>query len=431
MPADFLRSRVERAPLSTRAWVFQERILAPRTIHCTKSQVLWECYESWSSESHPVSIRPLYPVKSPGLDITRSSMFERSTGSERLIKGRRRWKVPTSDTVNILKRWSGVIESYGRKRITFPRDKLVACSAITKATSPVLWKFVAGLWKAHLASQLLWYRHRGTEYYAFGWTEDGRMRPRQPPSWSWASIDGEVRLPAYKHGYEAFGLPFGYLVNHPPMIEILNVDVTHRSKDTTGAVTEGTIRLRGHVLPLFRHSDETYPFHFQPPKPDDLGYLVIRWDRVEGKKEHRADRSAATSEILQRRAFHDLPTGAMAPLPWSQTPEASSFVAVPVMMSFGDIDRVTGLVLQRTRAVRGKYRRCGFFHTSPEYYDRLKSVQPKCYRVYTLRTTVLTEVTQSLLCSSSLVVHVVMTSIEGTDSWRTYVHRATTPTRLI
>ena len=36
---------VLRAPLNNRAWVTQERIMSPRTIHFSKNQIFWECHE--------------------------------------------------------------------------------------------------------------------------------------------------------------------------------------------------------------------------------------------------------------------------------------------------------------------------------------------------------------------------------------------------
>src|SRR4051812_13298481 len=39
--------------LSTRAWAFQERFLAPRTIHFTTEQIFCECREETICESHP------------------------------------------------------------------------------------------------------------------------------------------------------------------------------------------------------------------------------------------------------------------------------------------------------------------------------------------------------------------------------------------
>jgi hypothetical protein len=40
-------------PLNTRAWVLQERMLSQRICHFTRSQVIWECSESWACEGFP------------------------------------------------------------------------------------------------------------------------------------------------------------------------------------------------------------------------------------------------------------------------------------------------------------------------------------------------------------------------------------------
>ena len=380
MPAPLNRSRIDRAPLNTRAWVFQERMLAPRTIHCTKTQVMWECQGGWSTESHPVSITSAPSGYETWRGYNAKQYVKNIESIREANEGKWRWEISNSDVTKALKQWSTVIEAYSNKGITVTSDRLIACSAISKATTPILGTFVAGLWEKHLPSQLLWYRHRGTGYYGLGWTEDDQMRPRGVPSWSWASVDGEVRLPAYKHAYESFNPPFGYVVNHPAMIDILKVDVALRSPDVTGAVTGGNIRLRGRLLPLFEHGDETYPFHLQPPDPGALEYLIIRWDEVSGAHEHRADKAVQASEELQQRRFHDLPTGAFAALPWSQTPKPSSFVVLPVMVSMANVDRITGLVLERTGATSGQYRRCGFFHTSTHHLDRLKDLPGEMQR---------------------------------------------------
>lgn len=47
---------VNNAPLNQRAWVLQERILSPRTIHFSKYQLFWECKEHVSTAFY-LSIR--------------------------------------------------------------------------------------------------------------------------------------------------------------------------------------------------------------------------------------------------------------------------------------------------------------------------------------------------------------------------------------
>jgi hypothetical protein len=55
-PSDVWRTDVEDAPLNQRAWVVQERLLAPRQIHCGRQQLLWECHQMTASEMFPLKI---------------------------------------------------------------------------------------------------------------------------------------------------------------------------------------------------------------------------------------------------------------------------------------------------------------------------------------------------------------------------------------
>lgn len=47
---------VTLAPLYKRAWVYQERMLSPRIIHCCSNQLYWECHELRASESFPLGL---------------------------------------------------------------------------------------------------------------------------------------------------------------------------------------------------------------------------------------------------------------------------------------------------------------------------------------------------------------------------------------
>ena len=50
---DFWKNRVVRSPLNQRAWVLQERLLAPRILRFEKDQLYWECSMSLNCESFP------------------------------------------------------------------------------------------------------------------------------------------------------------------------------------------------------------------------------------------------------------------------------------------------------------------------------------------------------------------------------------------
>ncbi|KAF1938046.1 hypothetical protein EJ02DRAFT_469220 [Clathrospora elynae] len=46
-------NNVSQCTINKRAWVTQERLLAPRILHFGRSQLLWECLEYDASESYP------------------------------------------------------------------------------------------------------------------------------------------------------------------------------------------------------------------------------------------------------------------------------------------------------------------------------------------------------------------------------------------
>ena len=97
---------------------------------------------------------------------------------------------PDKDLPNLgmFELWKRTVEVYSRTRLTVSRDKLIALSGIAQEFSEKIQsKYVAGLWRKHLESQLLW---QVNELYRDGVFENpGRRDPRRAPSFSWASID--------------------------------------------------------------------------------------------------------------------------------------------------------------------------------------------------------------------------------------------------
>ncbi|KAK0724522.1 heterokaryon incompatibility protein-domain-containing protein [Lasiosphaeris hirsuta] len=161
----------ESSPLNVRAWVLQERLLSPRVLHFDKDQLLWECNELVACERHPLGLSPPLPAaESPRIF--------------RIDAGRSPTRSRNSD---IYKIWAPVIHAYSSCAITKDTDRLVALHGIaTKVQSVLGCRYVSGLWERGLESQLAWNvvkpksAHRPAEHVA--------------PSWSWASVVGEVNL---------------------------------------------------------------------------------------------------------------------------------------------------------------------------------------------------------------------------------------------
>ena len=85
--------------------------------------------------------------------------------------------------------WIEIVEEYTRRELTHGKDKPIAISDLS-AQLELAWEdtYIAGIWRTSLIHHLAWSRHK---------IPSKRHLPPsiyRAPSWSWASIDGPVRL---------------------------------------------------------------------------------------------------------------------------------------------------------------------------------------------------------------------------------------------
>jgi len=264
---------VERGPLNQRAWVFQERMLAPRTIHCTSDEFVWECCTGMRSETHPLLTSGGSVVKDAWRQLLRVPQSLRDPLSQEL---------PLKQRKAFLERWSELVATYSKAQLTHLDDKLIACSAITKEFQPILGNYAAGLWKAYMPSQLLWSHHT---FCGVGHKTKHNMRPRGKPSWSWASLDCRVQLPYY---YDAardrnFNTKDDHSLEEPidlstsALVDVLDVNVILRGEDPTGLVDGGSIRLGGcQLYSIYRSAAFGYRLDTEAPDAFERGWGV-RW----------------------------------------------------------------------------------------------------------------------------------------------------------
>lgn len=104
-------------------------------------------------------------------------------------------------------------------------------------------QYLAGMWRKHLAYQLLW-KVRGIQWVI------GHSRPEAyiAPSWSWASINGRIE--------NACNIWFPD--NREILIEILDVKVeAARTENPFGQVKSGFLRIRGSLAKTGVHIEES------------------------------------------------------------------------------------------------------------------------------------------------------------------------------
>lgn len=170
---------IEEAPLNTRAWVLQERYLAPGQLSFTRNQVYWEYQELMACEQFPggMSGEAWNPKLMAGF-LSGYRTFAPPVGKPTMDFG---------DTARVNEAWGAMVKAYSSCYLTKGSDKLVALAGLA-------WKvrenrndtYLAGMWRKGLLSQLCWHTLPQHEKAV------SRIRGCSIPTWSWASLDGPV-----------------------------------------------------------------------------------------------------------------------------------------------------------------------------------------------------------------------------------------------
>ncbi|KAI9641959.1 hypothetical protein NHQ30_009828 [Ciborinia camelliae] len=153
-------------PLLSRAWVFQERQLAPRTLHFHPTEMAMECKATLRCEC-------------TGLD----KIFSNANKEPSDLNDLEDWEV--------FERWFDVVKEYAILSLSYANDRLVALSGIaTVFQEHQKSAYLAGIWKNDLARGILWsvlQNKINREKKPTIFTRRLRVEPHFAPSWSWAS----------------------------------------------------------------------------------------------------------------------------------------------------------------------------------------------------------------------------------------------------
>jgi hypothetical protein len=164
--------RIKDAPLFRRAWIYQERILAPRNIYYGDSQIHWDC-----SQGSACEVAPIISTK----EITTTLDFNIGTkNSISILRG----CIDDLKENEVQAAWQDIIDAYFLLLLTEATDKFIALSAITNLFEKRFGlTYLHGLWKEHLPGALLWYI--GSPLPKYSVTE--------VPSWSWAAVETNMK----------------------------------------------------------------------------------------------------------------------------------------------------------------------------------------------------------------------------------------------
>ncbi|KAB2107877.1 hypothetical protein AG0111_0g3621 [Alternaria gaisen] len=125
--------------INKRAWVVQERLLAPRVLCFGHSHLFWECVEHDAAESYPNGL-PVFLQKQV---LTNFQALEADTYIRKIeAQGRQ-----VDRDIACYEIWNKIISAYSETLLTVASDKLIALSGISKHMRPSVNNdtYVAGL----------------------------------------------------------------------------------------------------------------------------------------------------------------------------------------------------------------------------------------------------------------------------------------------
>lgn len=179
---------VIESPLNRRGWVLQERLLAPRVLHFSPQQVLWECGQKVTCERAPWNFLGTLGA------IPLQETPDGAAACKKILMDMKRLNLHESPAAVD---WPALVSLYSGCDLTRQSDRLVAISGIAKRLCPIVKdQYVTGLWAKLLPRALLWHRQLEQQAVPFESEEKARHPPLQyyTPTFSWAAADGRVSL---------------------------------------------------------------------------------------------------------------------------------------------------------------------------------------------------------------------------------------------
>ncbi|KAI0908559.1 hypothetical protein F4823DRAFT_598570 [Ustulina deusta] len=137
--------------------------------------------------------------------------------------------------------YSGVVEEYSKRQLTYGRNKLVAISALAEVFRMICQgDYIAGIWRESLMDGLRWRRSGSGK----------KSSSYRCPSWSWASQDSAVR-----YNFSQDGIA--------PDASIISVEARADLHSRYEAVTSGSLTLRAALLSAIVKRDRTFTWGYE------------------------------------------------------------------------------------------------------------------------------------------------------------------------
>lgn len=330
------------SPLLKRAWVFQERLLSPRTLYFAEDQLYWECGELYASESfckggpwdldhreREIGTAARLPK---GLQPSHDGRLKHNYASI-LLQQAEQHEMSIADMVPYL--WSNIICEYSNGNLTFEKDKLVAISGVAASLARLVGNdtYFAGSWKSDLPLYLLWDSREA---------QGKRLQEYHAPSWSWASMATSVRMDLLFRALEHPTIKIQVLHNNMEPQEYVNTSnniqvkgylrrVSYVAKLSANPIRKNWLKQRPYELPIL---DNGKCLIFRGSGLECNRYLQMQFDEEKKEKKDLFCLEVATfKSVFSKNGF------------------------------------VAGLILQAT-GIKGQFFRVGYFEIEPRSMRR-------------------------------------------------------------
>jgi hypothetical protein len=193
-----------------RAWTLQERLLCPAVLHFLPYYMVWECRTICECENGEI--------------VAEVDPFIKALP----------WLFGGEWTAQRYSLWTELVHKYASRSMTWKSDKLPAIAGLASYLGGHEYKntrYLAGLWESELPWNLVWRAPQATESTT---TEEC-----QPPSWTWAAVNGSVTYSAWPGEHDSEEQHF--------YVDILHIDTAVGLHGSFGHVNGGRLELLGPI----------------------------------------------------------------------------------------------------------------------------------------------------------------------------------------
>ncbi|ORY71276.1 uncharacterized protein BCR38DRAFT_330862 [Pseudomassariella vexata] len=229
--------------------------MAPRILHFCKDQIASECREFDAAETRPRGISNFQLHFDNIVSENRLKGLDPEVDGKRLrLQRLQAAKEPDKHLVPgiyTFELWARIVEVYSNTAIINSNDKLIALAGVAKWMSGFMKSdYVAGLWREHLASQLLWRVVSVFQSHNRSFSNPSQ-RPSlyRAPTFSWASVDAD----------NGSGIIYGEVTDQDLFIEIAGVHVTTTNPENPfGLIKDAHLKIWGKLrkIDLFEKINE-------------------------------------------------------------------------------------------------------------------------------------------------------------------------------